>query len=255
MYSIYIPFIAILVGPVVCVPQVPSQITSSLVPKATATSSNTSSVATYYPACAQICANETLPATGCSVFNIECACSVDYRSKLAACQISSCSIPDMNAAVAIEEQLCERMYKDNASLSSQVVTAVTAATSSASSYTKGKDPTEPLNYPACAQSCVSAHNFAGCGSYSNKSCICKSPTYASIVGSCYRSFCTLADVQVVADLTDALCESVGGTGNFSNSSNASILPFTASAPSTLACIGLWLPSSIVGGLMILLFAW
>lgn len=45
------------------------------------------------------------------------------------------------------------MYKDNASLSSQVVTAVTAATSSASSYTKGKDPTEPLNYPACAVSC------------------------------------------------------------------------------------------------------
>nr|AUW31294.1 hypothetical protein [Cladonia uncialis subsp. uncialis] len=228
MHSIHIPFIAILVGQAVCVPQVPSQITSPVVPTATATS-NTSSVATY-PVCAQICANETLPATGCSVFNIE-------------------------SAVTIEEQLCARMYSDNATLGSQVVTAVTAATSSASSYTKGEDPTEPLNYPPCARSCVSAHNFAGCGSYSNKSCICKSPTYASIVGSCYRSFCIPADVQVIADLTDALCESVGGTGNFSNSSNSSILPFTASAPSALARIGLWLPSSIVGGLTVLLFAW
>ncbi|KAK0511921.1 hypothetical protein JMJ35_005771 [Cladonia borealis] len=251
MHSIHIPFIAIHVAQVVCVPQVSSQITSPPVPTATA-SSNTSSVATYYPVCAQICANETLPATGCSVFNTECACSVDYRSKLAACQISSCSSPDMNAAITIEEQLCARTYSDNTTLSSQVVTAVTAATSSTSSYTKGKDPTEPLNYPPCAQSCVSAHNFAGCGSYSNKSCICKSPTYTSIVGSCYRSFCIPADVQAVADLTDALCESVGGTGNFSNSS---ILPFTASAPSALARIGLWLPSSIVGGLMVLLFAW
>ena len=62
-------------------------------------------------------------------------------------------------------------------------------------------------------------------------------------------------LKAVADLTDALCESVGGTGNFSNSSNSSILPFTASAQSALARIGLWLPSSIVGGLMVLLFAW
>ena len=44
------------------------------------------------------------------------------------------------------------MYSDNATLGSQVVTAVTAATSSASSYTKGEDPTEPLNYPPCAVS-------------------------------------------------------------------------------------------------------
>ena len=55
--------------------------------------------------------------------------------------------------MTIEEQLCARTYNDNTTLSSQVVTAVTAATSSASSYTKGKDPTEPLNYPPCAVSC------------------------------------------------------------------------------------------------------
>ena len=55
--------------------------------------------------------------------------------------------------MTIEEQLCARTYNDNTTLSSQVVTAVTAATSSASSYTKGKDPIEPLNYPPCAVSC------------------------------------------------------------------------------------------------------
>lgn len=50
MHSIHIPFIAILLGQIVCVPQVPSQITSPLVPTATA-SSNTSSIA-IYPVCA-----------------------------------------------------------------------------------------------------------------------------------------------------------------------------------------------------------
>ncbi|KAL2050059.1 hypothetical protein ABVK25_009667 [Lepraria finkii] len=250
MHFTPLSFVAVLAGSAVCMPQAASPITPSTTPAPTA-SGNTSSVHAY-PLCAQICANETLPTTKCNVFDIQCACSTDYRSKLAACEESSCHGTDINAAVAIEQQLCAPTYSNNATLSSQVATAVAAATSTAGYYTKGEDPTEPLNYPPCAQSCANAHDFYGCGSYSNKSCICKSPSYASVMWSCYQSFCSSSDMQVVVDLSDALCVSLGGTGNFSSSSNSSVLPFTGGAPPTLAPVGLWIPLSIAGAVMALL---
>ncbi|KAL2036766.1 hypothetical protein N7G274_010490 [Stereocaulon virgatum] len=247
MHLAMLSFVAILAATVAGMPQAASQTTLPAAPAPTA-SGSTSSIQTY-PLCAQICANETLPTTTCDVFNIQCACSTDYRGKLAACEESSCNGADIKAAAAIEQQLCAPTYSNNATLSSQVATAVAAATSAASYFTKGEDPTEPLNYPPCAQSCAKSHAFAGCGSYSNKSCICKSPTYASVMWSCYQSFCSPSDMQVVVDLSDALCVSLGGVGNPSNFSNSSVLPFTGGAPYTSALVGLWVPSSIAGAVI------
>ena len=60
---------------------------------------------------------------------------------------------------------------------------------------------------------------------------------------------------VVVDLTDALCASLGGTGNFTNgSSPSSGLPFKGDAPVILARGGVWGTSSIVGGVVALLLA-
>lgn len=106
-----------------------------------------------WPYCAQICASETTPVSGCDVIEIDCACGADYRSKMAACVQSSCNATgDIRLSSALSQQLCGPSYVVNGSLSSAVQSAVAAATTAAAYFTQGEDPTEPLNYPPCAVS-------------------------------------------------------------------------------------------------------
>jgi len=104
-----------------------------------------------WPYCAQICANKTVPASGCNAKDIKCACSADYRSKLAACVQSSCSTKsDIRLSSMLSQHLCGPSYVANGSLASAIQSAVAAATTAAAYFTQGEDPTEPLNYPPCA---------------------------------------------------------------------------------------------------------
>lgn len=106
-----------------------------------------------WPYCAQVCANETSPTSGCDVKDINCACGADYRSKIAACVQSSCNATsDIRLSSMLSQELCGPTYVVNGSLASEVQSAVAAATTAAAYFTQGEDPTEPLNYPPCAVS-------------------------------------------------------------------------------------------------------
>ena len=197
----------------------------------------------------------------------------------------------------LAQQLCGPVYQNTPSLGSAVSSAIASATAVAASL-KSLDPTKSESYPICAvsrcasrpsqwwvgaqlgtreltinqQKCQNASIPAsGCGSLSNRACVCKSPSTVnsnSNLGACERAACSASDLQgttsslsfllspfslllragghfeyiwililcrglVIGDLANALCYPVGGIGNTTNSSYTT----SASTPTPSAFTG------------------
>ncbi|KAL6712912.1 hypothetical protein ACLMJK_009467 [Lecanora helva] len=185
--------------------QQPSILVPSLTPPPPVSSANPT-VRADYPICAQECANSTVPASGCDPYTLDCACSVDYRGRTAQCADLTCNTADYQATLQLADELCGSLYQNNTALGANVTAALAAAQSSAvASRPQGKDPADMNSYPQCANDCIYANNFGGCGEFTNKTCICTDPAFVSGVGACQLSHCSQADLLVLEGLAIQYC--------------------------------------------------
>ncbi|KAL9053166.1 MAG: hypothetical protein Q9206_004037 [Seirophora lacunosa] len=201
-----------------------------------------------YPRCAQICFNETtVNIEGVGSFygdgisgdpnNLNVSCGPEVRAATAGCEVATCSAGEYQGVALRAQQLCGSLYNSNATLSSSVSAAIASATAEARAATEGKDPTDLSVYPACAQRCIPQNNFNGCGSITNRQCICQSIQFQDAINVCETSTCAPADLKTILYLAEALCEPVGGiqtnpvdysANNFTNGSSPPV-PFTGEA--------------------------
>ncbi|KAM0798655.1 hypothetical protein BDR22DRAFT_361976 [Usnea florida] len=149
-----------------------------------------------YPSCAQICSNEVLPQVECDVNDITCLCGPMSRALTAACEEVSCSAIDISTVSLLAQELCGAVYSESPALSSSVSSAIASATAAAAAAVASKDPTNIASLPPCAQSCINeALPLSGCGSLSNRKCICQTSNFNANVGPCERANCSTADLQ------------------------------------------------------------
>ncbi|KAI4195870.1 MAG: hypothetical protein LQ350_006910 [Teloschistes chrysophthalmus] len=78
------------------------------------------------------------------------ACGPRFRSLTAGCEAAICNATDYQKTQLLAQQLCGSYYKQNATLSASVASAVASQTAIAKAATEGKDPMQLSNYPACA---------------------------------------------------------------------------------------------------------
>lgn len=136
-----------------------------------------------------------------------------------------CVTYDTSTAVSLlGQEICDPVYQNIPSLGSAVSSAVAAATSLAAAQLS-KDPTKSASFPLCAVSYLSSPFFqikaacssimrskkltsntnqqicqnaslpsSGCGSLSNRACVCTSPTLTDI-NTCELKTCSASDFQ------------------------------------------------------------
>lgn len=80
------------------------------------------------------------------------ACGPRFRSLTAGCEAAICNATDYQKTQLLAQQLCGSYYKQNATLSASVASAVASQTAIAKAATEGKDPMQLSNYPACGVS-------------------------------------------------------------------------------------------------------
>ncbi|KAL9596296.1 MAG: hypothetical protein Q9219_005891 [cf. Caloplaca sp. 3 TL-2023] len=169
-----------------------------------------------YPACAQICNNETVAVakrTGTDygdLNDVRNACDADFRAATAGCEAVTCTPAEIQRTQLLAQQLCGSFYNSNPALGSSVTSAIASATAAAIAATDGKDPTDVNNLPACAQNCVKPNNFQGCGSLANLQCVCQGIQFNDATGPCELSTCSPTDLQTILYFAEKLCEPVGG---------------------------------------------
>ncbi|KAL9012934.1 MAG: hypothetical protein Q9173_002340, partial [Seirophora scorigena] len=263
-------------------PSIPSTVTaseavSSILATATlAPDLGNPAVLSSYPRCAanpsfkQICFTETTvnglgfaSLYGSSLSgdtnNLNVNCGPDVRAATAGCEVATCTPAEYQGIELRAQQLCGSLYNRNATLSSSVSAAIASATAEARAATEGKDPTDLSVYPPCAQRCIPQNNFNGCGSITNRQCICQSIQFQDAINECETSTCSPAEIRstqlspmaeplrtrcilthaaaAILNLAEVLCAPVGGiqtnpidysANNFTNGSSPPV-PFTGEA--------------------------
>lgn len=200
-----------------------------------------------FPLCAQICNNETVAIAGATsnpygdLTNLRNLCGPRFRSAEAGCQAATCNIQDYQNTQILAQQLCDPLYSGDLALGSSVTAAIASATAEAKAATEGKDPTDLSVYPPCGKLCIPQENLYGCGSLSNRLCVCQGIQFNSRINPCELNNCSPAELQTIIYLAEKLCEPVGGiltnpinytgppTGNFTNGSSSPPAPFTGEA--------------------------
>ncbi|KAL8947912.1 MAG: hypothetical protein Q9222_005849 [Ikaeria aurantiellina] len=152
----------------------------------------------------------------------------------------TCSSGDYLRTQVLAKQLCGSLYASNATLDSSVTAAITSATAAANAATAGKDGTDVSQYPACAQSCIMQNNYNGCGSLSDRTCICQGVPFNQGVGPCERASCSSEDLTTILYIAEKFCAPVGGILTMPTSS-------TGTGNSTNATMGSPAPSPFTGG--------
>ncbi|KAL8913989.1 MAG: hypothetical protein Q9172_007180 [Xanthocarpia lactea] len=169
-----------------------------------------------YPQCAQICNNETIAINFVSgdFSDVRVLCGPDFRSLTAGCQAATCDPEEqtskLNACALsklprlmtfslslgtniLTQQFCGSLYNANATYSSEVSVAVASATAIAKAATEGKDPFDVADFPECAQSCITANNYQGCGR-TIPLCVCQGIEFNAGAGPCQIANCGPEDL-------------------------------------------------------------
>lgn len=171
-----------------------------------------------FPLCAQIC-NSEIVAKGvdCDLDDLDCACGAEFRSQSAACESITCNLFSQQQILLLAQELCNPIYNSDHALGSSVSVAISSATAAAAAAVSNKDPTNVDSYPACAQACISKSlPISGCDSLSNRKCVCQTSNFDTNTGPCENATCSVSDIEVITDLSNELCNPVGGIGNISN---------------------------------------
>ncbi|KAL8912481.1 MAG: hypothetical protein Q9171_002494 [Xanthocarpia ochracea] len=166
---------------------------------------------TSYPPCAQICNNETIAVDFVSgdLSDVRVLCGPDFRSLTAGCQAATCHPEEQTRTNILTQQFCGYLYNANATYSSEVLVAVASATVIAKAATEGKDPFDVADFPECAQSCIIANNYQGCGRIIPL-CVCQGIEFNAGAGPCQIANCGPVDLAATLYLAEVLCEPVGG---------------------------------------------
>lgn len=208
-------------------------VSASLVATASATPSSLGDPTqlSSYPLCAQRCSNQSAAAAplidyGCDIAEVGCQCQPPFRSSTAACEEVICDLQDYLKTQVLAQQLCGPFYEQNSTLGSAVSSAIASATSAALAATESKIPTNPAEWPPCAQACFDKYIPAsGCGNLANRTCVCSSQSLNSNLGLCETATCDRTDIEKIIALANELCFPVGGQVSDSNASaNAGIRP-------------------------------
>lgn len=173
---------------------------------------------------------------------------------VAACEEVACSASDLSTVFLLAQELCGPIYSESPALSSSVSSAIASATAAAAAAVASKDPTNIASLPPCAQSCVNeALAVSGCGSVSNRKCVCQTSKFNDNVGPCEIANCSAADLQVAEYLAYELCNPVGGIKNATNMSispsTPTPSPFTGDAAGNVPEHLGWVLVALFGALM------
>ena len=124
------------------------------------------------------------------------------------------------------------MFQNSPSLGSAASSAIASATAVAAAVASS-DPTKSASYPLCAQKCQNASiPTTGCGSLSNRACLCSNATSSAMVGECEIATCNASDLQITTDLANSLCAPVGGFNSAYNASATAVATSGASKDPT-----------------------
>ncbi|KAL8849150.1 MAG: hypothetical protein Q9221_005873 [Calogaya cf. arnoldii] len=164
-----------------------------------------------YPLCAQICNNSTLAVNLVQedTSDVRVLCGPRYRALASGCQAATCDADEQKLIDQLSTQFCGSLYNANATYSSEVSEAIASATAFAVAATEGKDPNDLSVFPECAQSCIQANNYQGCGSY-NPLCVCQGIEFNAAIAPCETEGCSREDLFSTLYLAEKLCESQGG---------------------------------------------
>ncbi|KAL8688486.1 MAG: hypothetical protein Q9218_005616 [Villophora microphyllina] len=115
----------------------------------------------------------------------------------------------------LSTHLCTDLYPNNTINPSSVTAAIASATAAATSATTTADPANYMTYPPCAVACVNQALRADCGTFSNTTCVCRSPVFFANITPCEVTTCPLEDLQTTLCLSKTHCTQpgVGGIGN------------------------------------------
>ncbi|KAG6382206.1 hypothetical protein JVT61DRAFT_859 [Boletus reticuloceps] len=104
----------------------------------------------------------------------------------------------------------------------------------------------PAGLDQCIITCSSqAAAAAGCGSFTNLTCVCTSVAFQSAAGACLVANCTQADLQAAQQISSQQCAAVSSSSTAASTATSSA---TQSATSSSAAMALDSPFSL-GGLL------
>ncbi|KAF8131801.1 hypothetical protein EV363DRAFT_1416719 [Boletus edulis] len=104
----------------------------------------------------------------------------------------------------------------------------------------------PAGLDQCIITCsTQAAAVAGCGSFTNLTCVCTSAAFQSAAGACLAANCTTSDLQAAQQIENQQCAAVTGSSSTAAATSSSA---TQSAKSSSAAMALDSPFSL-GGLL------
>lgn len=99
-----------------------------------------------------------------------------------------------------------------------LVSAVVGQTQS-SAATSAAVPTSTAGLDPCIMTCSQqAATAAGCGSFTNVTCVCTSQQFQTLAAACLQANCTAADLQAALGLQSQICKGISASGSASGSS-------------------------------------